>query len=114
MFPNDNILGPIFWIVMGLIYALVIVSAKTWAKDIGLKMNWWKWTLASLWYSFLSIGVAAGFTLLGEFETKAGYYFIAITLTVMTILGVGLWRLISTGRERAENKDPETAGESNS
>jgi hypothetical protein len=64
--------------------------------------------------TLVSIGVAAGFTLLGEFETQAGYYFIGITLTVMTILGVGLWRLISSGRKVPESKSDELAGESNS
>ena len=65
MFPNSTILGPMFWIVMGLIYPLLIVSARLWAEDLKLKMTWWKWLLVTLWYVILSICVAGAFTLLG-------------------------------------------------
>ena len=102
MFPHDTIFGSLFWIALGLVYGLIIVSARIWARDLGLKMTWWKWALATLWYVFLSVGIAAGTTLLGEFEYRAGWYFIGITLTVGVILGVGLWRLLWAGREKPE------------
>ena len=94
MFTYSTILRPLFWIVMGLIYALIIVGAKVWAQDLGLEMNWWKWLLAAIWYCLLSFSFAGGFTLLGEKEPRAGYYFLGFFLIVTIISGVGLWHLL--------------------
>lgn len=94
MFPHSTILGPLFWIIMGLIYALVIAGAKIWAKDLGLKMTWWKWLLTALWFTMLSTSLAGAFTLFGEDETRAGYYFLGFFMVINIILGVGLWRLL--------------------
>ena len=33
---------PVFWTLMGLIYALIIAGAPIWAEDLGLRMNWLK------------------------------------------------------------------------
>jgi len=94
MLIYSTIARPLFWIVMGLIYALMIAGAQMWAEDIGLQMNWWKWLLAAMWYCFLSIGIAAGFTLMGEKEPRAGYYIAGLTVVIMIILGIGLWLLL--------------------
>jgi len=102
MFPDSNILNPIFWIVMGLIYALVISGAKLWAEDLGLKMNWWKWLLSAMWYAMLSITVAGGATLLAENETQAAYYMWGFFGLITLVLGIGLWRLLLIGREKKE------------
>ncbi len=94
MFPYSTTLRPLFWIVMGLLYALMIAGAPVWAEDIGLQMNWWKWLLATIWYGLLSIGIAAGFTLLGEKERRAGNYIAGLSVVIMIILGTGLWLLL--------------------
>ena len=94
MLLYSTIVRPIFWIVLGLIYALMIAGAPLWAEDLGLKMTWWKWLFAAIWYGLMSIGVAAGFTLMGEKEPRAGYYFVGLSLVVMIILGLGLWILM--------------------
>jgi len=98
MFPNSTILGPLFWIVMGLVYAIMIVSARYWAEDLQLKMTWWKWLLVSLWYVILSVCIAGAFTLFGEDEPKAGYYFLGISALVLFIGGIGVWRILIHGR----------------
>ena len=85
---------PLFWIVMGLLYALMIAGAPVWAEDIGIPMNWWKWLLAAIWYCLLSVGIAAGFTLMGEKEPRAGYTIAVLSVVVMIILGIGLWLLL--------------------
>ena len=95
MFPQDTILGPLFWIVLGLIYALVIAGASIWFKDLGFKMNWWKWLVAGTWFALLSLTIGAGFTLIGEDEFKAGYYFLGVFGMICLISGVGVWRLLS-------------------
>jgi hypothetical protein len=84
----------LFWILMGLLYALMIAGAPMWAEDFGLHMNWWKWLLAAIWFCLLSIGIAAGFTLMGEKEPRAGYTIAGLTVAIMTILGIVLWMLL--------------------
>ncbi len=97
MFPHSTILGPLFWIGMGLLYALIIVGARIWAQDLGLKMTWWKWLLTAIWYILLSVSISGAFTLFGENESRAGYYFLGIFVTITVILGAGLWRILLAG-----------------
>jgi len=87
-------LEPLFWIIMGLLYALIGYSATVWANDLGLKMNLWKWVLTIIWFVFLSLIVAGGFTLIGENEAKAGIYFLGSGIVLSVILGVILWRIL--------------------
>lgn len=94
MLLYSTIVRPIFWTVMGLLYALMIAAGPVWAEDLGLQMSWWKWLLAAIWYAVVSIGIAGGFTLMGEKEPRAGQYTLALTLVVMFILGLGLWSVL--------------------
>jgi hypothetical protein len=91
---------PVFWIFMGLLLALIIYSAKLWAKDLGLKMNWWKWLLAGLWFIILSLSIAGGFTLIGEREVTPGLYFLGSFLVINFLLGALIWRVIAKNREK--------------
>jgi len=94
MLIYSTLVRPAFWIVMGLIYALAIAGARVWAQDLGLHMTWWKWGLATVWYILLNIGIASGFTLIGEKEPRAGWAILTTILIVMIVLGVGLSRLL--------------------
>lgn len=85
---------PIFWIVMGLIYALIIAGAPIWAEDLGLAMTWWKWVLVAIWYILLSFTFAGAFTLLGEKEPAAWYKFLCFHLCITILLGIVIWFLI--------------------
>lgn len=100
MFPNSTMLDPLFWIAMGLLYALVFAGARAWAQDLKLSMPWWKWLLAIGWFFALNISVAGGFTLFGENERQAGLYFLMVFGTFSLLSGVGLWRVLVAGRER--------------
>ena len=79
---------------MGLVYALAIAGARVWFQDLGLDMTWWKWVLATVWYIVLNVGIASGFTLMGEKEPRAGWAILATALIVMIVLGVGLGLLL--------------------
>jgi hypothetical protein len=94
MFAYSTLLRPLFWLFMGLNYALIIVGARIWVQDLGLQMTWWKWVLSTLWYIGLSVGLAGGFTLLGEREPKAGYYFLGLVIIIALIAGIGIGLLL--------------------
>ena len=85
---------PVFWIIMGLLYALIIAGAPLWTQDFGLQMTWWKWILSALWYVLLSFTFAGGFTLLGEKEPAAWYKFMGFHLIIVIVSGVVLGFLI--------------------
>jgi len=94
MFPYSTMLEPLFWIIMGFLYTIFIISIKYCAEDLKFKLKWWKWTLFSLWFIALNVIIAGGFTLIGENETRAGLYFLGVFGTIIIILGAGLWKLL--------------------
>ena len=101
MFPHSNILGPLFWIVMGLLYAFIFLSIRVWFQDLGLRMNWWKWLLVLGWFFLLNFSIGGGFTLIGEGEQRAGLYLLGGSVTISVIVGTGLWRILWAGREKS-------------
>lgn len=93
--------GGVFWFVMGILFVLVVVGAKLWAEDLGLKMAWWKWLLVLLWYGLLNLTLASSFTLWAEAETRAGTATLLFFGLITIIAGVGLWRLLWRDRQVA-------------
>jgi len=93
--------GGFFWFGMGAVFVVVVLGARAWAEDLGLSMSWWKWLLALAWYALLNFTLALGFTFIGEGETGAGWRFLAFLGVITAILGVGLARLVWSGRKRA-------------
>lgn len=86
--------------IVGILTIPIIWGAILWSKDLGLQMNWWKWLLASLWYTLLVFFVFMDFTLMGEGEVGAGWKLLGFEGVIMIILGVGLARLLMKGREK--------------
>lgn len=104
MFPQSTILDPIFWMVLGAVQVFVFQSAKLWAEDFNIHMNWWKWLLAGSWWFSFILTIAGAFTLLGENEGNAGWYFLGFVGTAMVIGGAILLKLfmILSNRQTAK------------
>jgi hypothetical protein len=94
MFLHARISKPLFWAVMGIIYAVSISGIRVWLQDAGIIMAWWQWSAAILWYGLLSLCLAAGFTLIGENEPKAGCRLLGASLPVVMALGAGMWVIL--------------------
>ena len=94
MLTYSKFFQPLFWIVMGLIYAVMIAGARYWAQDLSLNMTWWKWLLVAIWYVLLSFAFAGGFTLVGERERRAGWRHLGFFFAISAIFGVFLWALV--------------------
>lgn len=76
MFPGTTIINYVFWMAMGLIQALVFAGAYEWIKSYNKNATWWQTVLIyGCFLSFCTV-VGGGFTLMGEFESQAGWYFI--------------------------------------
>jgi hypothetical protein len=89
-----------FFFILGILFLVTMIGAKIWFEDLGLKMNWWKWTLTILWWFLLWGTLAAPMTLLAEREAKGALGTFGILGIVTIILGVGLWRLLLSGRTK--------------
>ncbi len=90
----------LFAFVFGAVTGLVIAGAIAWAKDLGLRMSWWNWLLAGLWYVLLNFFVFLDFTMIGEGEPGAGWKMLLFQGVIMIILGVGLVRIIWAGSKK--------------
>ena len=102
MFPQGTLLDPIFWMVLGAIQVLFFAGANEWAKEYELNMNWWKWVgVAGWWFTFL-LTIAGAFTLHGENEGMAGWYFLGWVGTAWIICGAILARIIWVLRLKSE------------
>ncbi len=86
--------------VVGAVTGLVVAGAIAWAKDLRLKMTWWKWFLTALWYVLLNFFVFLDFTMIGEGESGAGLKLLFFQAVLMIILCAGLVRLLWAGREK--------------
>lgn len=107
MFPQSTILGPLFWIALGMLYSFLIISARIWVKDLKLKMNKWKWLLLISWFILINLSIAGGFTLIGENEKRAGLYFLGFFGIISTIYGVVIWRILQLNRDKSHEDNEE-------
>jgi hypothetical protein len=92
----------VFAFIVGLLTGAVAVGASTWARALGLKMNWWLWLLSILWYILLLFLVFAAFTFMGEGELTAGWKALGISVLIMVILGAGLARILVANRRQGQ------------
>ena len=88
----------IFAFLVGLLTVPVIIGAVVWTKDLGINMNWWKWSLSALWYVLLLFLIMVDFTFIGEGEPQAGWKGLLLQLVIMIILGAGMVRIIWADR----------------
>jgi Zn-dependent protease with chaperone function len=94
MFPKSLMMGPLFWIILGLIYAVMLHSYYHWTRNQNIKMNWWKWLLSVSFYILLSLSIATGFTLFGEGEIRPGTASIVVFGVLSILFGVLLFRFV--------------------
>ncbi len=85
-------------LIFGIATVPVILGAAAWAKSLKLQMNWWKWTLLTVWYILLVFFIFLDFTFMGEGEVSAGWKLLLFQMVIMIILGAGLGRLLWQGR----------------
>ncbi len=78
MFPGTTISNYVFWMAMGALQILVIAGAYAWFHSYGKKVRWWQMLLMYLCFASFCLVIAGGFTLMGEYESRAGWYFIGV------------------------------------
>jgi|GEM_PF-3084770 len=92
--PNSTIVQYLSWMAMGALQVLVIQGGLAWAKERNIPMTWWKTALVYGWFASLVLTIAGGFTLHGELEGNAGWYFIGVLGVGQLIAGLAMVKLL--------------------
>ena len=90
----------VYWMAFGAVTVLVVFGAGAWFKDREISMNWWKWTILTLWYISAIAAIAAPFTVMGENEVAAGWRMFAFDIPVVIISGFIVYRILAIGRQK--------------
>lgn len=99
-----------FWFIEGILFCVVIIGVKTWAKDRSIPMPYWKWLALSAWILLFGFTLAFIGTSLGENEPTAAVKGGILFGIIVIISGAGLWRLLNIGSgngEKGIQTDPE-------
>lgn len=94
-----------FWFVEGILFVVILLAVRAWARDRGLAMPPWKWALFLIWLFFAGFTIAFAGTSFGEGEPTAGLRGGLLFGLVTIIGGVGVWRvLVAGGRSPGEGR----------
>lgn len=93
MFPESTMLNYLFWMVMGAMQVLVILGAQAWFASFNRQVAWWQLALMYGCFFSLCAVIAGGFTLMGEYESIAGWYFIGVLSLPHIIAGAFMFKL---------------------
>jgi hypothetical protein len=86
-----------FWFVEGILFCVMVLGVRAWARDRALPQSWWKWLAFGLWVSFAGFTIAFVGTSFGEGEPTAAVRGGILFGGVVILSGVGLWRLWMIG-----------------
>ena len=96
--------GGMFWFVEGILFCVMLLGLKAWARDRAIPMFWWKWTVFVLWVLFAGFAIAFVGTSFGEGEADAavrGGIFFGI---IVVLSGVGVWRMLMAGTKSSDSR----------
>lgn len=91
-----------FWFIEGILFCLVILGLRAWARDNGVPMPPWKWVVFIAWLMFFGFTIAFIGTSLGEGEPDAAKRGGILFSALVVISGFALWRLLKIGSNRRE------------
>jgi len=94
MLLQSTIMGPLFWMLLGIIQLAFFIGLRLFFKDKEFQLSWFRWGLVAGWWLTTNITVAAAFTLIGENESRAGTYFLAFFGIGLLIGAAALWTFI--------------------
>ncbi|MFC1575340.1 dehalogenase [Gemmatimonadota bacterium] len=83
-----------FWFVEGILFVVMILGLRAWARDRGLPMPVWKWALFLAWVLVAGFTIAFVGTSFGEGEAVAAQRGGLLFGLITVISGVGVWRLL--------------------
>lgn len=94
MLLQSTIFGPLFWMLQGILLFIFVIGLYFYFKDKNIELTILKWLLIIAYWLTVNLTITAGFTLIGEDETRAGIYFMSFFSVILIVVGVVLRRYI--------------------
>ena len=91
-----------FWFVEGILFVVMIMGVREWARGKKVPMTAWKWALFLAWVLFAGFTIAFVGTSFGEGEATAAIRGGLLFGLIAVIGGVGVWRVLRTGATAVE------------
>ncbi len=85
MFPGELMINSLFWMLFGVLQMFVIAGIYAWASTIEQVVSKWKVAVLYTIFALFLLTIGGGFTLAGEYESQAGWYFIGFLGTPLII-----------------------------
>ncbi len=76
MFPGVVIIDSLSWMILGALQILIIAGAYAWIQYLGKTIKVWQMAILYGIFVTFCITIGGGSTLVGEYETQGGMYFI--------------------------------------
>jgi hypothetical protein len=82
----------LFWFVEGILFCVMVLALRAWARDRAISPSWWKWLAFGAWVLLAGFTIAFVGTSLGEGEPTAAIRGGLLFGLVSVIVGVAVWR----------------------
>ena len=94
-------LSGFFWFIEGIFVCLSVIGFSVWAKERGVKMSFFKWTVLALWFVLFGFSLAFTGTCIGENEITAAIRGGILFGVLSIVSGVLVWLYVmgSFGRK---------------
>jgi len=86
-----------FWFIEGVLFCVVVLALRAWARDRSISLTWWKWLAFGVWVLLAGFTIAFVGTSFGEGEPTAAVRGGLLFGFVCVIGAVALWRLLLVG-----------------
>ena len=83
----------LFWFVEGVLFCVMVLALRAWARDRTIPLTWWKWLVFAVWVLLAGFTIAFVGTSLGEGEPTAAMRGGLLFGLVSAIVGVAVWRV---------------------
>jgi len=87
----------LFWFVEGVLFCVMVLALRSWARERGIPFRWWKWFAFGSWVLLAGFTLAFVGTSLGEGEPTAAIRGGLLFGLVSVIAGVAVWRIWMIG-----------------
>ena len=82
----------LFWFVEGVLFCVMVLALRSWAREREIRLAWWKWIAFGAWVLLTGFALAFVGTSLGEGEPTAAFRGGLLFGLASVILGVAVWR----------------------
>jgi len=82
----------LFWFVEGILFCVMVLALRSWARERAIPLAWWKWIAFGMWVLLIGFTLAFVGTSLGEGEPTAAIRGGLLFGLASVILGVAVWR----------------------